>query len=602
MCQDEHEIKREQKEREKLMRIAEAVANQPMRPVPKSFHPHSEESANVSSVIEQMHSPKKVKKKKHRDGSQSTMSEMLDDAASLTSVMASSSEKEFKRGKKGKKDESAMEEGMPDLEEHKKKKKKKDKDKKKKDKKKKEKDVAGEPVIKMKSPKDSDVEAGSPKKKKKDKKDKKNKKPKKPKKLFMLDNYDYDGMYEGMTDWKPPPTSSKDTSLVRHVVNEVVSKRTADMTKIAMPAHIMEPRSAVEGFSDFVRPDHLVQVPNFDSPRDRMLQMVRSFLAGFLQMRGKENLAKKPYNPVLGEYFRCVWNLEQSENEEEGGILPGTPLTLMRLSVDKEEQLAKTPDMSKAQSGPLSASSQSGLLPAGPQEFTLIAEQVSHHPPVSAFYGECPAASIKIEGNMRAKAAPEFKLSLKPLKGVKVEHEGRIEVQDSKHGEKYKISFPDAYCTNLLVLPQLDFTGEAKLSSTTGYKAIVKFVKPEDDDDRFNIIGSVKDKDGETLAFEGKWNDKVVVTKGKETGQVFIDLESLPTLTKMCQPIEEQDWLESRRLWRKVTKALTEGNTDVANNSKLEIEEKHRHLEIKPSFFRHVGENLWKYSKKTGMT
>ena len=35
----------------------------------------------------------------------------------------------------------------------------------------------------------------------------------------------------------------------------------------------------------------------------------------------------------------------------------------------------------------------------------FLAEQVSHHPPVSAFYGECPAKNISFIGQIYTKSA-----------------------------------------------------------------------------------------------------------------------------------------------------------------------------------------------------
>lgn len=66
-----------------------------------------------------------------------------------------------------------------------------------------------------------------------------------------------------------------------------------------------------------------------DDPFTRMTSILKWYLSGFYK---KPKGLKKPYNPVLGETFRCQW-----------------------------------------------------LHPNGSKTF-YIAEQVSHHPPVSAFY------------------------------------------------------------------------------------------------------------------------------------------------------------------------------------------------------------------------
>ena len=39
-----------------------------------------------------------------------------------------------------------------------------------------------------------------------------------------------------------------------------------------------------------------------------MIQVVRWYLSAFHAGR-KSSIAKKPYNPVLGEVFKCYWNV-----------------------------------------------------------------------------------------------------------------------------------------------------------------------------------------------------------------------------------------------------------------------------------------------------
>ena len=44
------------------------------------------------------------------------------------------------------------------------------------------------------------------------------------------------------------------------------------------------------------------------TPKDRMIQTVRWYLSAFHAGRPSE-VAKKPYNPILGEHFLCYWTL-----------------------------------------------------------------------------------------------------------------------------------------------------------------------------------------------------------------------------------------------------------------------------------------------------
>lgn len=58
----------------------------------------------------------------------------------------------------------------------------------------------------------------------------------------------------------------------------------------------------------------LASIAEQPEPRERMVQVVRWYLSAFHAGR-KGSVAKKPYNPILGEVFYCHWDLP-SETEE----------------------------------------------------------------------------------------------------------------------------------------------------------------------------------------------------------------------------------------------------------------------------------------------
>jgi len=81
-----------------------------------------------------------------------------------------------------------------------------------------------------------------------------------------------------------------------------------------------------------------------------MVQVIRWYLCSFHAGR-KSGVAKKPYNPILGEIFRCHWNIPSvnpSDNAADSGnkLVSDGPVPWC-----KENQLS------------------------------FVAEQVSHHPP-----------------------------------------------------------------------------------------------------------------------------------------------------------------------------------------------------------------------------
>ena len=51
-----------------------------------------------------------------------------------------------------------------------------------------------------------------------------------------------------------------------------------------------------------------IRIADLETPRERMVQVVRWYLSAFHAGRNSE-IAKKPYNPILGETFLCFWTI-----------------------------------------------------------------------------------------------------------------------------------------------------------------------------------------------------------------------------------------------------------------------------------------------------
>jgi hypothetical protein len=57
------------------------------------------------------------------------------------------------------------------------------------------------------------------------------------------------------------------------------------------------------------------RVPDLQTPKERMVQLVRWYMSAFHASRNSD-IAKKPYNPILGETFKCYWNVPGYEKTE----------------------------------------------------------------------------------------------------------------------------------------------------------------------------------------------------------------------------------------------------------------------------------------------
>lgn len=139
--------------------------------------------------------------------------------------------------------------------------------------------------------------------------------------------------------------------------------------QVVLPTFILEKRSLLEMYADFMsHPELFVAIADGNSPEDRMVRFVEYYLTSFHEGR-KGAIAKKPYNPIIGETFHCSW------------------------------KLPKRPESRESSSG----SSESSM----PQEYDqvrFVAEQVSHHPPVSGFYAECPEKRMCVNTHVWTKS------------------------------------------------------------------------------------------------------------------------------------------------------------------------------------------------------
>ncbi|KAJ8779621.1 hypothetical protein J1605_012505 [Eschrichtius robustus] len=146
-------------------------------------------------------------------------------------------------------------------------------------------------------------------------------------------------------------------SVIMHLLSQV--RLGMDLTKVVLPTFILERRSLLEMYADFfAHPDLFVSISDQKDARDRMVQVVKWYLSAFHAGR-KGSVAKKPYNPILGEIFQCHWTLP-NDTEENVELVSEGPV----------------PWVSK-------------------NSVTFVAEQVSHHPP-SKLQSSSAVATFKL--------------------------------------------------------------------------------------------------------------------------------------------------------------------------------------------------------------
>ncbi|RXG50882.1 Oxysterol-binding protein-related protein 9 [Armadillidium vulgare] len=342
-----------------------------------------------------------------------------------------------------------------------------------------------------------------------------------------------------------------------------------DLTRVALPTFILERRSLLEMYADFfAHPDLFCSIVNYTDPKDRMVQVLRWYLSAFHAGR-KSEVARKPYNPIIGEVFRCYWDLPDDTNQASKPLVPDGPV-------------------------PWATSDQ----------LSFVAEQVSHHPPVSAFYAEHKEKRISFCGHIWTKS--KF-LGL----SVCVNNIGQGCVSLLDLDEEYILNFPSGYGRSILTVPWVELGGTCQITcSKTGYSATVEFLTKPFYGGKKHRISAEAWSPGEKKPFlvvEGewngnmiaKWNDGMTENKpeykhkslevraflsvvgewrnninrhiknegwidsrlrlkelNKKRTEGFIDTLSLPIIKKCVKPVTDQEENESRFLWKEVTAGL----------------------------------------------
>ncbi|VDI83501.1 oxysterol-binding protein-related protein 9/10/11 [Mytilus galloprovincialis] len=381
-----------------------------------------------------------------------------------------------------------------------------------------------------------------------------------PQVIASDDDY-YDELYDEL-DKENLGSLESHGSVIAHLLSQV--RIGMDLTKVVLPTFILERRSLLEMYADFfAHPDLFLKIPELPTPRERMIQLVRWYLSAFHAGRNSE-IAKKPYNPILGETFSCFWKMPGAENNNE-----------------------KT-------DGPVPWASKDNL--------SFIAEQVSHHPPISAFYAEHFNKKISLDGYIWTKSK-FLGLSI----GVHMIGQGVISVID--HDEEYTITFPNGYGRSILTVPWIELGGKCTLGcAKTGYNATVEFhTKPFYGGKKHKVTAEIFEPNEKKpiVSIDGEWNGIMYAKYSTGMNEVFVDTKKMPIMKKLVKPTDQQTEFESRRLWKEVTYNLKNKFIEEATNHKQRLEQRQRNeakerkekgLKVETKCFHEEGEH-WVYDR-----
>ncbi|XP_039495590.1 oxysterol-binding protein-related protein 8 isoform X2 [Drosophila santomea] len=314
--------------------------------------------------------------------------------------------------------------------------------------------------------------------------------------------------------------AEENKSLIWCIVKQV--RPGMDLSKVVLPTFILEPRSFLDKLSDsYYHADLLSKAVQEDDAFTRMKLVVQWYLSSFYK---KPKGLKKPYNPILGERFRCYWQH-----------------------------------------------------PSGSRTF-YIAEQVSHHPPVSAFYVTNREDGFSITCSILAKSKFYGNSTSAVL-------EGAATMTLLPRGECYTATTPYAHCKGILMgTLSMELGGKINIEcENTGYRTELEFkLKPflGGADATNVVVGKIK-LGKETLAtINGHWDKECRVKDsktGEETVLFKVDAETRSKrLTRYMVPLELQENNESQRLWQRVSEAIAREDQVAATEEKTVLEERQR--------------------------
>ncbi|AQZ10654.1 HES1 (YOR237W) and KES1 (YPL145C) [Zygosaccharomyces parabailii] len=263
----------------------------------------------------------------------------------------------------------------------------------------------------------------------------------------------------------------------------------------------------------------------------RMLAVVKWFISTLKSQYCSRNesmgMEKKPLNPFLGELFVGKW---ENKNHPDFG------------------------------------------------ETVLLSEQVSHHPPVTAYSIFNDKNNVKLEGYNQFKSS----FSKSVMLSVKQYGHALLSVGD----ESYLITLPPLHIEGILVAsPFVELEGKSYIQSSTGLLCVLEYSgrgyfsgKKNTFKARiFKDAKDIKDKDKALYTITGQWSGLSKISRsGKRDGVLFYDASKSPAETLNVKDIQEQHPLESRRAWRDVADAIRQGDYEKITKTKTELEEAQR--------------------------
>ncbi|EXJ87765.1 hypothetical protein A1O1_04692 [Capronia coronata CBS 617.96] len=310
-----------------------------------------------------------------------------------------------------------------------------------------------------------------------------------------------------------------------------------DLSSLTAPAFILSTQSLVEFSAYWAENTGLFIAPTQEKDPGKRALLVLRWLLNTLKQQyysrsEKLGSEKKPLNPFLGELFLGQW-------EDEYGVT------------------------------------------------RLVSEQVSHHPPVTAYCITNDKYRIQLQGYNGQKASFSRTINVKQIGHALL----TLYPPGSEQKETYLVTLPPLHIESLIYgAPFVELGKFIHIVSNSGYIAKIDFSGRGWVSGKKNSFSAALWKHGEgseknpIYSAEGQWSDAFVLKEGDGKRAKVIDTvkPSEVALSKLnVAPVEEQDVFESRRAWRNVARSIEKGDMDAAAHFKSRIENAQRALRKK---------------------
>ncbi|KAI1776769.1 Oxysterol-binding protein [Hypoxylon cercidicola] len=312
-----------------------------------------------------------------------------------------------------------------------------------------------------------------------------------------------------------------------------------DLSSLTAPPFILSSTSLTEFSSYWAEHPSIFAAPAKESdPAKRALLVLKWFLTTLKQQYASRSEQygneKKPLNPFLGEIFLGKW-------EDDAGTTE------------------------------------------------LVSEQVSHHPPATAYSITNLPTKIHLEGYNAQKASFSKTINIK-----QIGHAVLTVPDPSRPGEEdtYLITLPSLHVEGLIFgAPFIELDSASYITSSTGFTAKIDYsgkgwLSGKKNSFTATLYPTGKEKEV-IYNCSGQWTKAFTIhsgpvkTNSSKTLMETWDPTNTHTTDLIVAPVEKQHPLESRRAWANVASGIAKGDMDYVGREKAKIENAQRAMRKK---------------------